>query len=63
MNLILFILSFIIGFQECKKENCNYFVFIFLNIFNVIFFVLNNEILFVLFPLLLSQCFIDFKKL
>ena len=59
--MFLFFLIFtIIGFLEIKKYNINKILY-FLTIFLSLFLYEINPIVFVIVPLLISQCFIDFK--
>ena len=63
MLIILFLLMLLISYKECKKEDCNICIFFIFLLLSILFYISRNYLIFVLFPLLLSQCLIDFKKL
>lgn len=63
MLYLLYPLTIILGFIEIKKEKINWILYLILNIFGFFLFFEKNQFLIILFPLLVSQCLIDFYKL
>lgn len=63
MLYLLYILTIFIGFIEIKKEDINIILYNILNSLGLFLLFFNNPFLIIIYPLLISQSLIDFKKL